>query len=225
MQAGLDQKVKADNLTTNYNAAFAQALTDNPNADARIFLTDGGHDVGAYQNGHRGGPPTYVVGFSAVTSGEDGDRLKQIASETGGRAFLQTDASNLQAVFDEISTIANCQSPPKRFNDAFTRTGQSRRHALVLGSRTRSVSFAVSWTNPADSFDISGFRITRSGETVAAARRRHIGVRRRRGDSFVAVKLTNVTRGKLRFRVRVRHLSQAGARVRLTTQASQSRRR
>jgi hypothetical protein len=226
MQSALDRKILADNSTTNYNAAFAQARADNPNADARIFLTDGGHDEGEYQNGHRGGPPTYVVGFGSVTSGTDGDRLKQIASETHGRAFLQTDASNLQPVFDEISTIVNCQSPPKRFGDTFTRTGQSKRHALVLGRRTRSVSFALSWTSPADSFDIAGFKITRSGRTVAvAARRRHIRVRRRRGETFVAVKLTNVARGKLRFRVRARHLSQPGVRARLTTQASQSRRR
>ena len=38
----------ADNGATDYNGAFAQSDADNPNAQARIFLTDGGHDVGTY---------------------------------------------------------------------------------------------------------------------------------------------------------------------------------
>ena len=46
------EKVHADNGATDYNAAFAQADADNPTADARIFLTDGGHDVGTYNEAH-----------------------------------------------------------------------------------------------------------------------------------------------------------------------------
>ena len=45
-------KILADNGGTDYNAAFAQSDADNPNAEARIFLTDGGHDIGTYNNGH-----------------------------------------------------------------------------------------------------------------------------------------------------------------------------
>ena len=52
MRSALDQKINADNGATDYNAAFAQADADNPGADARIFLTDGGHDVGTYNEAH-----------------------------------------------------------------------------------------------------------------------------------------------------------------------------
>ncbi len=113
-KAVLKQKVNADNGTTDYNAAFAQAQADNPSAKARIFLTDGGHDAGEYTNGHRGGPPTYVVGFGSSASGSNGAaRLQQIASETGGRYFPQTDASKLQSVFDTIAAILTCHSPAR----------------------------------------------------------------------------------------------------------------
>jgi hypothetical protein len=43
---------------TDYNAAFDKTKTDPPGAGARIFLTDGGHNVGDYGDGHQGGPPT-----------------------------------------------------------------------------------------------------------------------------------------------------------------------
>src|SRR5207248_6487770 len=42
METALDTKIKADNGSTDYNAAFAQSDADDPNAQARLFLTDGG---------------------------------------------------------------------------------------------------------------------------------------------------------------------------------------
>src|SRR2546423_7817416 len=65
MKAALDQKIHADNGSTDYNAAFAQSDADDPTANARIFLTDGAHNQGTYNNGHLVHKvPTYVVGFS-----------------------------------------------------------------------------------------------------------------------------------------------------------------
>ena len=61
MRAALDQKIHADNGATDYNGAFAQSDADNPSADARIFLTDGGHDIGEYNEApprHRRAAPT-----------------------------------------------------------------------------------------------------------------------------------------------------------------------
>jgi len=145
MKAALKAKIDADNGTTDYNAAFTQAQADNPGAKARIFLTDGGHDVGDYNNDHRGGPPTYVIGFSGATFGDNGTRLKTIANETGGKAFLQTDDRNLQAVMNEIGTTLTCQSPPKAFRDAFARAGQARSHAVSLASKASSAQLTLSW--------------------------------------------------------------------------------
>jgi von Willebrand factor type A domain len=225
MVSALRAQINADDGLTSYNAAFGRARSDNAAAEARIFLTDGGSSDGADDNGHRGGPPTYVVGFGTVASGEDATRLKQIASETGGKAFLQTDSSNLQAVFNSISTLVNCQSPPTTFRDAFTRVGQSKKHSLVLGRRTRSVQFTLSWANADDRFDVTGLRILRNGRLVRTSRVRRLRIRRRRGETFVIVKVTRVTRGRLRFRLKAKRLENPGTKARLTTQAGQSRRR
>jgi hypothetical protein len=226
MKAALQARVDADNGLTDYNAAFARAQADNANARARIFLTDGGHDNGEYTDGHRGGPPTYVIGFGGATFGEDGDRLRQIASETGGRAYLQTDDRNLQAVMNEIGTTLTCQSPPKSFRDAFTHAGQAKRHAVTIAGSARTAQLTLSWSSPLDRFTLSRLRVVRRGKVVAvASRARHLRLTTRSGDTFRVVKLANLTRGKLQFTVRPTRIGSGSAGVSLTTQVTQSRKR
>ncbi len=218
--ATLDQQIQADDGTTNYNAAFATAATHNRNADARIFLTDGS-PTDTYNNGHRGGPPTYVVGLG--TFGSE-DLLKRIANETGGTYRKASDASELQAAINVINTRINCRSAPRQFTDTFRKKG-SKRHSMNVTKNTHSVFFALSWANAADVFDINGFRLIRHGKVVGKARVRKLKVRRRRGKTFVSVKVSKLRKGKLRFRVRARKLSSAQGGVKLITQASRSKRR
>lgn len=226
MKAAMKDKIRADNGLTDYNSAFAHAQADNPSAKARIFLTDGGHDAGDYTNGHRGGPPTYVIGFSGATFGENGDRLRTIASETGGRAFLQTDDTNLQSVMNEIGTTLTCQSPPKAFRDAFAKVGQARTHAVSLASRARTAQLTLSWSSPLDRFAIGQVRIVKRGRVIAvASRKRHLRLTTRHGDTFLVVKVANLTAGKLQFKVRATRIGSGAPSVSLTTQVTQSRRR
>ncbi|HZV75442.1 MAG TPA: vWA domain-containing protein [Conexibacter sp.] len=224
MKAALKARVNADNGLTDYNAAFAQAQADDPGAKARIFLTDGGHDNGAYNNGHRGGPPTYVIGFSSAITGENGARLKQIAGDTGGKYFPQTDSSNLQSVMNEIGTTLTCQSPPKAFRDAFAKVGQSRAHGVAIASTARTAQLTLSWSNPLDSFSISRLRIVKRGRVVAS-RARHLRLTTRQGATFLVVKVGNLTGGTLQFNVRATRIGSGAPSVSLTTQVTQSRRR
>lgn len=224
MQAALSEKVKADNGLTDYNAAFARAKADDPGAKAWIFLTDGGHDIGEYTNGHRGGPPTYVVGFGSAISGPDGQRLQQIATDNGGHYYPQTDSSNLQAVVNQIGVALTCQTPPKAFKDAFTKVGQRRSHAIALAAKVHSAQLTLSWSSPLDSFAISNLRIVSHGKTVAVASRAHkLKVTTRQGSTFVVVKLSSLVRGSLRFNVSATRIGSGAPKVSLTTQVSQTR--
>lgn len=225
MKNALKARIAADNGVTDYNAAFDRARTDNPDAKARIFLTDGAHNVGDYANGHQGGPPTYVIGFSAAVTGADGQRLQQIANDTGGRYFPQTDSSNLQAVMNEIGTTLTCQSPPKSFRDAL-RSGQSKTHSVSLASKASSAQLTLSWSSPLDRFTIGNVRIVKRGRVVAvASRKRHLRLTVRKGDTFLVLKVGNLTRGKLQFRVRATRIGSGAPSVSLTTQVTQSRKR
>lgn len=224
MQAALNEKIKADNGLTDYNAAFAKAKADDPGAKAWIFLTDGGHDIGEYENGHRGGPPTYVIGFSSAISGPDGERLQLIANDTGGHYYPQTDSSNLQAVVNQVGTALTCQTPPKTFSDSFLKAAQSKSHAVALAGNVHSAQLTLSWASPLDSFTISNVRIVRSGKTVAvAARKRKLKVTTRHGTTFLVVRLSQLVRGTLRFNVRATNIGSGAGAVKLTSQVTQGR--
>lgn len=224
MEAALSEKIKADNGLTDYNAAFAKAKADDPGAQAWIFLTDGGHDVGEYQNGHRGGPPTYVIGFSSAISGPDGERLRQIATETKGRYFPQTDSSNLQSVVNQIGTTLMCQSPPRTFKDAFTKPGASKAHSVAVGPKAHSAQLTLSWGSPLDAFTISQLQEVRKGKLVAvAAKRRKLKVVTRQGSTFLVVKVSKLVPGTLRFKVKATKIGSGAPKVSLTTQVTQSR--
>jgi hypothetical protein len=224
MQAALGEKIKADNGLTDYNAAFAKAKEDDPGAKAWIFLTDGGHDAGEYLNGHRGGPPTYVIGFGSATSGADGERLQQIANDTGGRYFRQTDSSNLQSVVNEVGTTLTCQTPPASFKDTFTKPGVNKLHSVAIAGKARSAQLTLSWASPLDAFTISGLQIVRKGKTVAVSSRKHkLKVITRHGSTFLVVKLSNLVKGTLRFKVRATKIGSGAPKVQLTTQVTQTR--
>jgi len=218
MKAALKQKINADNGLTDYNAAFAQAKADNPNAQARIFLTDGGHDAGPYNNGHAPGPPTYVVGFGSATGGTDGARLQKIASDTGGKYFPQTDSSNLQAVMNQVGSIVACQSLPVRYADTFSRTGQVHTHAYTVPRGFGHVNVTASWSDPSSKFNLV---LVGTGYRAGAAR---LHVRRRAGTTYVLLSLTGVPRGRLKFKVRANRLGTARGANRVTTQVTRSRR-
>jgi hypothetical protein len=228
MKAALDTKIQSDNGATDYNAAFDTARAANPGAQARIFLTDGGHDVGDYQNTHLNPSPpqtpTYVIGFSpGLAAPEDQARLQRIASDTGGKYFPLTDSSSLQSVMDQVETILTCQSAPKTFVDSLGQ-GTSKVHSVTIGSRSRTAQLALSWTSSLDKFSISGLKIVRKGKTVAAARVRKLKVTRKGGATFVVVKVSKLVPGKLRFKVKATRVRSGQPKPTLTTQVSQARR-
>jgi hypothetical protein len=217
MEAALDAQIKADDGATNYNAAFTKAREENGNADARIFLTDGGHNIGMYADGHKPGSRVDVIGFGSSTQGEDGARLAKIASETGGRYFAQTDANNLQSIMNEVDAAYNCQSAPTTFQDLFTAPNQTKSHTVNVGASTRSIEAVLTWVGAQNLFDVASVKIVRGGRTVAKSsvgqsrRKRRkatkLRITRTQGATFLALKMTRVKRGKLRIKLRASKLA------------------
>lgn len=166
-------KLTADNGTTNYNAAFALANSTFPNAQARVFFTDGGHNGGlngdAYDNSHLGGgkPPTYVVGFgTSAASPDDAARLQQIASDTGGQYFAQTSAAKLVSVMNQIDNIFNCTSATVvTINQTFTKVNQKKAAAYSV-PRGKKASDVVTTFNSGAQFSISNIVETYRGKVI-----------------------------------------------------------
>jgi hypothetical protein len=231
MKSALDAQIAADAGSTDYNAAFDTARAANPGAQARIFLTDGGHNVDDYADTHlnpapQPQTPTYVIGFSdGLSQPDDQARLAKIAADTGGKYFPLPDSSALQSVMNEIETTLTCQSAPKTFSDALAQ-GKSRSHQIAIAGTSKRVQLALSWASPLDRFKITGIRIVRHGKVVATGSRVHkLKLSVRTGSTFAVVKLSRLVRGKLRFKVKATTIGSGQPKATLTTQVSQSRRR
>lgn len=227
MRTALDTAIHADNGATDYNSAFAKADADNPDADAKIFLTDGGHVEGPYNDAHLGHKvPTYVIGFgSGLSSGEDQARLKRIAKDTGGRYFPVQEASELQAVMNSVSAALTCQTPPRQFTDTLSE-GQSKPHGVAIGAATKTVQITLTWANPLDRFKLTGLRLVGKKGLLAVASRkpRKLKVTKTTSSTFTIIKVSKLRKGTLRFKVKGAKVDSA-AKATLTTQVGQSRRK
>jgi hypothetical protein len=232
MRTALDEKIHADNGATDYNGAFAQADADNPGADARIFLTDGGHDVDAYNEAHLvHNARTYVIGFGGIAAGEDQDRLKKIAADGGGRYFPLDDSARLQSVMNTIEAALTCQTPPRQFTDLLAK-GQSKTHSVAIGAATKSIQITLTWTSPLDKFKLSGLKLSNKGHLLAIAARRgkqpkpgKLEISRKVSSTFTVLQVSHLHKGQLSFRVKAAKVGSGDPKVSLTTQVSQSARK
>ncbi|HEX3174605.1 MAG TPA: hypothetical protein VHQ43_10380 [Solirubrobacterales bacterium] len=234
MRSALDKLIQADNGATDYNGAFAGADAANPSAVARIFLTDGGHDVDAYNEAHLAhNVPTYVIGFgSGLSSGEDQARLQKIAADTGGQYFPLPDASQLQPVMNKIGAELTCQTPPRQFTDLLAK-GQSKIHSVAIGAATKSIQIALTWASPLDKFKIYGLRLVGQGGVLATASKRRpahkkpakLKVKRTSSTTFTILDVSRLKKGTLRFHVKATAIGSGQPKATLTTQVSQRSRR
>jgi hypothetical protein len=221
MNAALTNSLKADNGATDYNSAFALAKTDNPAANARIFITDGGHNDGDYTNGHQGGPPTYVLGLqigAASATDIDATRLQTIANETGGVYYPNVNTGNIAATVNKVDARLNCQTVTKTFTDTFAKVGQKKSKAVSIGKNVSSADLTLTWTNPLDVFTIGAITVKKSnGQTISTKK---LKIKRTVGKTFLNVNVKGLKRGKLRFQLRAKTLgSNTFGGATLTTQA------
>lgn len=221
MEASMKANINADDGATDYNGAFAKADADDPTSQARIFLTDGGHDEGTYNEAHLAhNVPTYVIGFgSGLGLTEDKARLKKIANDTGGKVYELEDDSELQAVVNSIGAELTCQTAPRKFTDELS-SGQSATHSITVGAKTHSVQVTLTWANPGDNFKLTGLRIKSHGKIVAASRPKpaakiKVSVKAK-SSTFTVLNVSHLRPGTLLFSVKGAKVS--GGTVKVTTQ-------
>jgi len=217
-------QINADNGSTDYNLAFDTANSTDPNAQARIFMTDGGHNAGDYNNTHLGGgkPKTYVIGFGdSAAAPEDAARLQQIATDTGGQYFAQTSSAKLVSVMNSIDNLINCQSATSTvtINDTFTKVNQAKTHQVTVPKGNKAEDLVTSFNQGAN-FAISGIVetlhgkvIAKSNLTVTAARARKpkvkkLKVTKQTGGTFINLHISGLKPGgKLKFKLTAKQLA------------------
>lgn len=221
MRSALEAVINADSGSTDYNSAFAKADADDPTSQARIFLTDGGHNEGTYNEAHLAhNVPTYVIGFgTGLTYEEDKARLQKIATDTGGQVFQLDDNTQLQPVMNKIGAALTCQTPPREFNDLL-KLGQSKTHTIAVGASTKVLQIALSWASPADVFKLGHLKLIVKGKVVAAGRPKiaKLKVKKTGSSTFAVAKISGLRKGTLRFSVKAAKIGSGEPKVNLTTQ-------
>jgi hypothetical protein len=147
---------------TDYNVAFAQAygaltlpaVYDPARPKYVIFLTDGGHNAGDYDNGHllmaanpTGRPwPVCAIQLGKAFQPEDVARLKRIAAETGGEYATAAGNTALSDDFRRCLGAATNQTTIVDRNVTFTATGKARTLTRKLAAGYAVAKFFVSFT-------------------------------------------------------------------------------
>jgi hypothetical protein len=236
----LDGAINGDNGGTNYNLGFTGAAADNPAAQARIFITDGGHRGSPYTDPHRGGPPTYTVGLGPDSDrGVFKSRLERIASDTGGRAFTGVSAEDVIRVVNQIDSRLNCDVDIDSDEDTLTIADPVDEQVVPLIPDARTCDIDVSWGDEDESVEPEEIAFIREGRVVARASRsrlRQVVRRPARSFSVGGIRLKGTRRGGRfglrisgtpanRLRIRYRVTKVRGRAAEVTSQITQSRRR
>jgi hypothetical protein len=144
---------------TNYNVAFASAFTSlsadplNPTVPkSAIFLTDGAHNSGDYDNSHLrfafngtgASWPICVVQLGKNFQASDTARLKRIAAETGGTFAKAPSNSQLEDLYFQCRGKSSGATTLLKRTNVF-KIGQSRTYSRAVKKGQRSATFFVSW--------------------------------------------------------------------------------
>jgi hypothetical protein len=201
-------QVDADNGGTDYDAGFAAGNAQNPNANARIFLSDGLAQEPTQHLTPR--VKTFVVGLGLSNNQQALELLTKIANDTGGPPpFLIEEASQLQPVAGAITAVANCKSLVT-FTDTFVRQGQQFGHAFK--AKGKSADILTTWPNIGTLLDLIKIRATLGGQPLAnsseLAQTARVRTKKKKGATFTTIRLKGLKKGaKVKFKVKAKALA------------------
>jgi von Willebrand factor type A domain len=197
--------VSSNSGGTSYNAGFTAANAHNPNANARIFLSDGEPTDTTVESNLWRNPNirSYVVGFGTA----DFTVLNQIATETSGPSpFAVTNASQLRNVSQIINARINCEPDPILIERPFTKQGQTKGVGFPAVGNTAQI--LISWPTVGNVFKAlfgSGKKGKKSLASLAKKKKGRVRVQSERGDSFLALNLSGL-KGKVKLKLRAKRL-------------------
>lgn len=213
-------EARGDGFTTSYNAAFRASRRLQPNADARVFLTDGGSTDRRVRIGLAKGAPTYVVGLNIgqARRGKYARQLRRIATVSGGRYFplrkgrrfnANKQMTLLQPVINRIAAKLGCGKIAKTVSIEAKRKGQRFGPYGVKFGRHKTIQVQASWARPGTTIKFVNCRVVNRGGRVVAdlagkGRRAKLKIRVSSNKANKLLVVKRPRRGwKLVFRIRI----------------------
>ena len=95
-------------------------------------------------------------------------------------------------------------APTKTVSETFTDAGAAEPESVSIAASARTAQVALTWSDPDASFDVTGVRLTSAGRSFAVADRPGRGklkITKTRKKRALDVRIKNVKRGKLRFKI------------------------
>jgi hypothetical protein len=189
---------------TDYDDGFSVANSHNPNANARIFLSDGQPNTDPDPNLWKSPLiKAYVVGFGTA----DFTVLNQIAADTGGPApYSIENASQLRTVSQVINAAINCEPAPILREQRFKSVGQTK--TIGFKPNGSSAEILISWPTVGNSFKaFFGSGGAKKG-SVASIAGTKVKVKSTRGETYVALNVSKLKKGKkVKLRIRAKKLT------------------
>lgn len=171
--------------------------------------------------------------LSARPTGATGIATAVLEVATGATASWTTTITRAQAPTSPVTAPAPlagpAAAPVKTVVETFTQRGEAEAQSVSIAPSANTTQVALTWPDADSAFDATGFRIVRSGQTVARApssvtakvRPRKLLVSKRRTARSLDVRIKGLTPGRLVFKIVAKRLP---GRTRVVVKVRQSKR-
>ncbi len=83
--------------------------------------------------------------------------------------------------------------------EKFTQPGQAEPETVAVAPSAETVQVALTWPEPSSSFDVTGIKLVSGGRVLAQSEK--LKITKKRTKRSLDVRIKNVKRGKLKFKI------------------------
>lgn len=103
-------------------------------------------------------------------------------------------------------------------SETFTQPGQAETETVAVAPSAETVQVALTWPDAGSSFDVTGITLAPGGRSLAQAEK--LKITKKRTKRTLDVRVKNVKRGKLKFKIVAKKL---GKKTKVVTKIRQSK--
>jgi Domain of unknown function DUF11 len=162
---------------------------------------------------------TNRIGLTARPTAVSGEATNVVEVSTGGTASWTTTIVPPPADAAPAPVAGPAAAPTATVAESFATTGSAEPETVKVSPTTETVQVALTWSDAASSFDVTGVTLTTGSRTLAIADK--LRVTKKRSAKWLDVRIKGVHAGKLKFKIVAKKLHR---RTRVVAKIRQSKR-